>query len=209
MCQRGKRSGRRWCAHFPSDSPIRLNRPVPKEIASMPHPADLAVLATKHASVAFRGDARASRGGTVNLKCGDSRRARGVAVTDETDRASTPQTMRPHGHHSVHVPPQTSPFPSHPTTTAPLSLPPELAGRMWGARPGPRRAQSLWRAGSVDPRRGGGNRRPRASASHRRARRACFTHEHAAGCTRARRSGTRPRTLWGVGSMATGASSLG
>ena len=64
----------------------------------MPHPADLAVLATKHASAAFRGDARASRGGTVNLKCGDSRRARGVAVTDETDRASTPQTMRPHGH---------------------------------------------------------------------------------------------------------------
>ena len=205
MC--GERSGCCSCAHFASDGPIRHNRPVLAQIASMPHHADLAVLATKHASVAFRGDARASRGGTVNLKCGDSRRARGVAVTDETDRASTPKQCGPMGTASVHVPPQT-PLPPSPTTTAPLSLPPELAGRMWGARPGPRRAQSLWRVGSVDARRGGGNRRLRASASHRRARRACFTHEHGAGCTHARIWCTRPRTLWGVGPMATGASSL-
>ena len=121
----------------------------------MPHPADLAVLATKHASVAFRGDARASRGGTVNLKCGDSRRARGVAVTDETDRASTPQTMRPHGHHSVHVPPQTSPFPS-PHNNSPALPPARARGTHVGRSAGPAQgsvAVACWQRRSA-PRRG-------------------------------------------------------
>ena len=70
----------------------------------MPHLADLAVLATKHASVAFRGDARASRGGTVNLKCGDSRRARGVAVTAKPDCASPHTKGGTMSTATVHVP---------------------------------------------------------------------------------------------------------
>ena len=52
----------------------------------------LAVLATKRPSAAFLGDAGFSRArgrGGVNLEGGDTRRAHGVAVTDETDRAST------------------------------------------------------------------------------------------------------------------------